>query len=57
MSTNIRLRISDKDRELLELIAASNDVTLSAAARAAIRATAVQLGLVKATPQDLMKKK
>lgn len=56
MSANIRLRISDKDRERLELIRAAYGVSLSAAARVAIRAACQRLGFEKDT-DDLLKEK
>lgn len=55
MSANIRLRISDQDRRRLELIRDVFGISLSGAARVAIRAACEKLGIEKETPDDFIK--
>lgn len=55
MSERIHLRIGRKDRQRLELISAVFGVSLTGAARVAIRAACEKLGLEKeATPDDFI---
>ncbi len=52
---SIRLRIGEKDRTRLEMIRDIFGVSLSGAARVAIRAACEKLGLEKPTPDDFIK--
>lgn len=54
MKKSIRLRVGARDRERLEMIRDIFGVSLSGAARVAIRAACEKLGIEKPTP-DLIK--
>ena len=52
---SIRLRVGKRDRERLEMICGVFGLSLSGAARVAIRAACEKLGLEKPTPDDFIK--
>ncbi len=56
MKGRLKIKLNKGDRELLELISSTFSVSLSAATRMAIRATAQKLGLVKGDLDHLVKK-